>query len=160
MPSLPLFLLGLGVLLLFIEIILLPGFGAAGVPGIILICVGIGIVWVESGWETASLYAGGTVVIIIPLAILGLWLAPRTRLGRTVILRTAQNSDEGFQAPPQELADLVGHAGQSVSPLRPAGVALIDGKRVDVVTNGEFIQSETDVEVIAVEGRRVVVRSR
>lgn len=160
MPPLPLFLLGLGVLLLFIEIVLLPGFGAAGVPGIILICVGIGIVWVESGWETASLYAGGTVVVIIPLAILGLWLAPRTRLGRTVILRTAQKSDDGFQAPPQELADLVGHVGQSVSPLRPAGVALIDGKRIDVVTNGEFIQPETEVEVVDVEGRRVVVRSR
>ncbi len=160
MPPLPLFLLGLGVLLLFIEIILLPDFGAAGVPGIILICVGIGIVWFENGWETASLYAGRTVVIIIPLAILGLWLAPRTRLGRTVILRTAQNSDDGFQAPPQELADLVGRVGQSVSPLRPAGVALIDGKRIDVVTNGEFIQPETEVEVVAVEGRRVVVRSR
>ena len=129
-------------------------------PGIILICVGIGIVWFENGWETASLYAGGTVVIIIPLAILGLWLAPRTRLGRTVILQTAQNSDDGFQAPPQELAALVGHSGQSASPLRPAGVALIDDKRIDVVTNGEFIQPETEVEVVAVEGRRVVVRSR
>ena len=50
MPPLPLFLLGLGVLLLFIEIILLPGFGAAGVPAIILICVGIGIVW----WNTVG----------------------------------------------------------------------------------------------------------
>ena len=76
------------------------------------------------------------------------------------LLKTAQNSDDGFQAPPQELSALVGHSGQSVSPLRPAGVALIDGKRVDVVTNGEFIQPETEVEVIDVEGRRVVVRSR
>lgn len=160
MPPLPLFLLGLGVLLLFIEIILLPGFGAAGVPAVILICVGIGIVWWELGWETASLYAGGTVVIIIPLSILGLWLTPRTRLGRTVILKTAQNSEDGFQAPPPELTTLVGHSGQSATPLRPAGVALIDGKRVDVVTNGEFIQPETEIEVIAVEGSRVVVRSQ
>ena len=159
MPPLPLFLIGLGVLLLFIEIILLPGFGAAGVPAIILICAGIGIIWSEFGWEIASLYAGGTVILIIPLAILGLWIAPRTRLGRTVILKTAQNSEDGFQAPPQELATLVGHTGQSASPLRPAGVALIDGKRVDVVTSGEFIQPDTEVEVIAVEGRRVVVRS-
>ena len=79
--------------------------------------------------------------------------------GRTVILKTAQNSEDGFQAPPQELAALVGHVGQAASPLRPAGVALIDGKRVDVVTSGEFIQPDTEVEVIAVEGRRVVVRS-
>ena len=158
MPPLPLFLLGLGVLLLFIEIIVLPGFGAAGVPAIILICTGIGIVWSEYGWETASLYAGATVVLIIPLSILGLWLAPRTRFGRTIILKTAQNSADGFQAPPQELTALVGHSGQSLSPLRPAGVALIDGKRVDVVTNSEFIQPETEVEVIFVEGSRVVVR--
>ena len=159
MPPLPLFLLGLGVLLLFIEIVLLPGFGAAGVPAIVLICVGIGMVWFDYGWETASLYGGVTVILIIPLSILGLWLAPRTRLGRTVILKTAQNSADGFQAPPQELAALVGHSGRALTPLRPAGVASIDDKRVDVVTGGEFIQPETEIEVIAVEGRRVVVRS-
>ena len=159
MPPLPLFLLGLGVLLLFIEIVLLPGFGAAGVPAIVLIFVGIGMVWSDYGWETASLYAGATVILIIPLSILGLWLAPRTRLGRTVILKTAQNSADGFQAPPQELAALVGHSGRALTPLRPAGVASIDDKRVDVVTGGEFIQPETEIEVIAVEGRRVVVRS-
>lgn len=156
---LPIFLLGLGVLLLFIEIVLLPGFGAAGVPGIVLICVGIGIVWSEHGIETASIYGGATIAVIIPLSILGLWLAPRTKFGRTVILDAAESSADGFQAPPKELANLVGQSGQSLSPLRPAGAALIDSRRVDVVTRGEFIEPETDVEVIFVEGSRVVVRS-
>ena len=60
----------------------------------------------------------------------------------------------------KKLAALAGQSGQSLSPLRPAGVALIGGQRVDVVTNGEFIEPETEVEVVAVEGSRVVVRSR
>ena len=41
-----------------------------------------------------------------------------------------------------------------------AGVTLIDGQRVDVVTNGEFIEPETEVEVVVEEGSRLVVRSR
>ena len=70
------------------------------------------------------------------------------------IIVTTQN---WVQAAPKELAAL---AGKSLSPLRPAGVTLIDGQRVDVVTNGEFIEPETEVEVVAGEGSRVVVRSR
>lgn len=97
---------------------------------------------------------------ILTLVIAAVLLAIVVKLVRTLILRTSQNSADGFQAAPQELAALAGQSGQSLSPLRPAGVALIDGQRVDVVTNGEFIESETEVEVVAVEGSRVVVQSR
>ena len=158
MTWLPFFLIGFGILLVFIEIILLPGFGAAGIPGVILIGAGICWLWVASGWELALLCAGGTLVIIIPLAIFGLWFVPKTKLGRMVILDTDVSSSDGFQALPPELANLVGKSGQCVSPLRPAGIASIEGLRVDVVTRGEFVEADTEVEVILVEGRRVVVR--
>ena len=59
---------------------------------------------------------------------------------------------------PPELKTLVGKSGTAITPLRPAGVALIDGHRVDIVTRGEFVETETEVEVILVEGNRVVVR--
>ena len=97
---------------------------------------------------------------ILTLVIVAVLLAILVKLVRALILRTSQNSADGFQAAPQELAALAGQSGQSLSPLRPAGVALINGQRVDVVTNGEFIEPETEVEVVAVEGSRVVVRSR
>ena len=158
MSWLPIFLIGLGILLLFIEIILLPGFGAAGVPGILLIALGVGLVWLSSGWETALMYAGGVVIVTIPIAILGLWLAPRTKFGKSFILEAAEKSADGFQAPSQNLVNLVGKTGQAITPLRPAGAALIDGQRVDVVTGGEFIETDAEVEVIVVEGNRVVVR--
>ncbi len=158
MSWLPIFLIGLGILLLFIEIILLPGFGAAGVPGILLIALGVGLVWLSSGWETALMYAGGVVIVTIPIAILGLWLTPRTKFGKSFILEAAEKSAEGFQAPSQNLVNLDGKTGQAITPLRPAGAALIDGQRVDVVTGGEFIETDAEVEVIVVEGNRVVVR--
>ena len=152
-------LIGLGVLLLFIEIALLPGFGAAGVPGIVLIVAGIGLAWVQFGLETGFIYSSATIALTIPLAILGLWLFPRTRLGRSFILNIAANRTDGFQAPPQDLVNLVGKSGKSLTPLRPAGTALINDQRVDVVTLGDFIEAEVEVEVVLVEGNRVVVRS-
>ena len=96
---------------------------------------------------------------ILTLVVVAVLIAVVVKLVRTVILRTSQNSADGFQAAAPELAALAGQSGRSLSPLRPAGVALINGQRVDVVTNGEFIEPETEVQVVAVEGSRVVVQS-
>ena len=153
------FLIGLGVLLLFVEIALLPGFGAAGIPGLVLIIAGIVLAWGEFGLKAGLIYASATGALTIPLAVLGLWFFPRTRLGRSFILNIAANRTDGFQAPPQQLVNLVGKSGKSITPLRPAGAVLINDQRVDVVTLGDFIEAEVEVEVILVEGNRVVVRS-
>ena len=145
--------------MLFIEIALLPGFGAAGVPGIVLVIAGLGLAWVKFGLKTGFIYSSATIALTIPLAILGLWLFRRTRLGGAFILNIAANRTDGFQAPPQDLVNLVGKSGKSLTPLRPAGTALINDQRVDVVTLGDFIDPEVEIEVILVEGNRVVVRS-
>ncbi len=155
----PTVLIALGILLVFVEILILPGFGAAGVPGIILFCVGIGMIVKESGMKTALIYASVALIFVIPIAIFSLSIIRESPLGKTFILNTAQKSEEGFQAAPQELTALIGKSGKAVTPLRPAGVALINGQRVDIVTQGEFVEPETEIEVIQVEGSRVVVRS-
>lgn len=155
----PTILIALGILLVFVEILILPGFGAAGVPGIILFCVGIGMIWAESSMTTALIYASVALIFVIPIAIFSLSIIRESPLGKTFILNTAQKSEEGFQAAPQELTALIGKSGKAVTPLRPAGVALINGQRVDIVTQGEFVEPETEIEVIQVEGSRVVVRS-
>ena len=155
----PTILIALGILLIFVEILILPGFGAAGVPGIILLIVGFWMIWSKSGVTTALIYASVALIFVIPIAIFGLSLIRESPIGKTFILSAAQRSEEGFQAAPEELTALVGKSGKSVTPLRPAGVALINGQRVDIVTQGEFVESETEIEVIQVEGSRVVVRS-
>lgn len=153
------FLIGFGILLVFIELLILPGFGAAGVPGCLLVLVGLGVAWWKFGFQTAMIYGGITLVTVIPLAIIGLSVMRSTPVGKTFILSATQEKSEGFHAPPSELVSLVGKSGKALTPLRPAGAALISGHRVDIVTQGEFVPAETEIEVIFVEGSRVVVRS-
>lgn len=153
------FLIGLGILLIFIELLILPGFGAAGVPGCLLVVIGVGVAWWKFGFQAALTYTGITLVAVIPLAIIALSVMRSTPAGKAFILSATENKEIGFQAPPSELVDLVGKSGRTITPLRPAGAALIGGHRVDIVTQGEFVPPETEIEVIFVEGSRVVVRS-
>ncbi|MNC78018.1 hypothetical protein D3C75_1301300 [compost metagenome] len=57
-----------------------------------------------------------------------------------------------------EKLSLVGASGVSITPLRPAGTASLNGERVDVVTEGSFIAAGASISVIKVEGGRVVVK--
>lgn len=159
MPIPAIILIALGLILLLVEIFILPGFGAAGIPGIIFILAGSVWIIVKTGnWQLGLSVAGATIIIIIPLAILAFWLVPRTRVGKTMILNTTERSEDGFQAPSKELEKLIGKSGTAITPLRPAGAAMIQGIRVDVVSQGDFIAKDSEVEVVRVEGNRVVVR--
>lgn len=95
------------------------------------------------------------IVLLVGIAMV-LWLKyfPKTRVGKSMTvfedLASAKAADAG-------LVDLVGRKGKSASELRPAGFAAIDGKRVDVMTRGEMIGTGEDIEVIKVEGARVIV---
>ncbi len=78
---------------------------------------------------------------------------------KRLVLRNEQRAEEGYVAADGTLGVLVGSTGTAVSALRPAGKATIDGKRVDVVSDSEFIARDTAVTVVEVEGGRVVVRA-
>ncbi len=58
----------------------------------------------------------------------------------------------------RRIADLVGREGVTLTPLRPAGMALIDGRKVDVVTLGDYIDKDAPIRVVDNSGNRVVVR--
>lgn len=82
-------------------------------------------------------------------------LLPKTPFGKALILDGPAKPAVG--AVEAELLLLVGRTGVALSPLRPAGFARIDGKRVDVVTRGEMLDPDCTVVVVAVQGNRVVV---
>lgn len=75
-------------------------------------------------------------------------------------LRTALESKDGTVSQPQEWSKLVGSSGETITILRPAGAALINGRRFDVVSRGEFIEKGMPIEVITVDGNRIVVKRR
>ena len=53
---------------------------------------------------------------------------------------------------------MIGREGVTLSELRPVGVGLFDGKRVDIIAEGEFIEEQTSVKIIDARGHRIVVR--
>lgn len=142
-----------GLILIIVEMFQ-PGFGAAGISGIILLLTGILI--------TAKSVLEGIIMALVILLILGILLtivfysANKGRLSRTLILRAATDRESGFSGT-EDLKYLLGKTGVAYTPLRPAGSAEIEGVRLDVVTEGEYIEKGTAIAVTKVEGNRIVV---
>ena len=95
-----------------------------------------------------------------------LWIAffkllnnPESKMAKQMVLSQQARTENGFQASSDEFASLVGNRGVAFSPLRPAGIAVVEGKRIPVITEGGFIPSGSPVEIVAARGSRVVVRA-
>lgn len=158
-----LLLVFVGVLLLLVEVFLLPGFTLAGVAGIVMLVAGLGLTLVGSGATAAAVISAlGRVAISVLVALAGGLVAmrflPKLPFGRRLILSTDMEAEEGFVSSPETDRQWLGKTGRAVSPLRPAGIAEIDGTRVDVVSDGVFIDAGAPVRVTRVDGNRIVVR--
>lgn len=152
-----------GVILLAIEVLVIPGFGAAGILGIVAILASLVLSLVGPGdTPTFILEAAGRVVFSLLFALLAslilLRLLPRLPFGRRLILARGLASAQGYASAPESDARLLGRRGRTSSPLRPAGIAEIDGQRVDVVSEGELIDAGQFIQVTRVDGNRIVVR--
>ena len=160
-----LLLLGAGVVLVVLEVFFIPGFGVAGALGIVALLAGLSMSLIGDGatWDF-TFRAVGRVVFSLLIALIATLLAlrflPRLPFGRRLILETVLPSDQGYSSAPAGDKRLLGEAGTAVSPLRPAGIAEINGERLDVVSDGELIEPGTPIVVTRVDGNRIVVRRR
>lgn len=97
--------------------------------------------------------------VLVVLSIVGffLWLKlfPHTPIGKKLMLHRSLLSQNAIESPP-----LIGLEGEAVTPLRPAGTALIEGRRMDVVAESGLIESGQRVIVVSQEGIKIVVRRR
>lgn len=156
-------LIGIGLVLLAIEVFLVPGFGIFGGIGIAALLGGLGLSLVGVGATWAMiLSAVGQVMlawlIAIAVALVFLRFASRLPFGRPLVLETGLTSESGYASAPEADRHWLGQRGTAVSTLRPAGIAHFDHERLDVVTEGEFVEAGEAVEVIRVDGNRIVVR--
>jgi len=152
-----------GVVLLVLEVLVIPGFGAAGILGIVAIAASLVLSLVGPGDTlTFIVEAAGRVVFSLLFALLAslvlLRFLPRLPFGRRLILARGLASAQGYASAPESDARLLGRKGRASSPLHPAGIAEIDGRRVDVVSEGELIDAGHFIEVTRVDGNRIVVR--
>jgi len=152
-----------GFVLLVLEIFVIPGFGLAGIAGIGALLAGLSLSLIGGGatWEFIALALGRVLVSVflaLAASLLLLRFLPRLPFGRQLILETGLAAGEGYASAPESDNRWLGKNGTASSPLRPAGIAVIDGERVDVVSDGEFIDVGMPIFVTRVDGNRIVVR--
>lgn len=149
-------LFALGLALLAVEAFL-PGFGVFGVAGGIALLLSL---FLAIGDVTRAAWAVALAVGLsaATLAVLSRYATRRSFLDRLFLRARLDVSVQSNPPPAPDARQLVGRSGVALTPLRPAGAARIDDRRLDVVTEGEFVGAGEAVTVIKVEGGRVVVR--
>lgn len=138
----------LGVILLTLEIVALPG-GLAGSFGAILIAFGV--------WQTYALFGNttGTIVLLCSIALCVLMLV--LFMKRKTWNRFSLNEESDSKVNQLEPTVHVGAKGYTISRLAPTGKALIDGEQMEVHAVNKFIDPDHPIEVVAIEGYRIDV---
>lgn len=146
----------LGFVLLLIEVFIIPGFGITGISGIIAIFASL-VLSFRNIREASYAISFAIVVSFLVIVVMSKRLGKSKSLGR-LVLRTAEHTDDGYVATPVR-QDYVGKTGHTLTFMRPSGTVLIEDERIDAVTEGEFLREGCKVQVIKVEGPRLVVRA-
>ena len=145
----------LGMILLIIEVCT-PGFGVAG--GLGLICLVVDI-FITAKTITQGLIMTGIVAVIVAiLAVISIALISKGKLPGNLMLKESTDKESGYTGG-SDKSGYLGKKGKTVTELRPAGAAELDGERLDVVSQGGFIEIGTDVEVVEVSGNIIVVKA-
>lgn len=153
----------IGVILLIIEIFVIPGFGIFGILGIILMVSSLFLGLISDfemiDWSLISvaiIQLGLTFLFTFIVIFLLLKFLPKTDMWGKLILQEQVAAKSGYAAKP-DFQHLIGVEGVAFTDLRPSGTALINGNRIDVVTEGDFIKNGSRIVVKSVEGSKVVV---
>ena len=147
--SILLFVLGMGLIIVEFYV---PGIGVPGIMGVIIL---IACIFVTGQNSVQRLMLTGIFILICAILFLIFFvLLSRRQLPKSLILDESEENYIGAE----DLQFLLGKIGTVLSTCRPAGNADFDGKKLDVVSRGEFIEKDTQIEVIEIEGNRVVVR--
>jgi membrane-bound serine protease (ClpP class) len=152
-----------GLALVLVELFIIPGFGIAGILGIAALGAGLVLSLTGDGDTATFIVKAASRVVFSLLAALGISLVvlrflPHLPLTRRLVLETGLDADSGYASAPESDMRWRGKRGIAQSQLRPAGIARIEGERVDVVSDGELIEPGAAIEVTRVDGNRIVVR--
>ena len=155
LPIVVCFLIGVGLLVLEAF---MPGFGVAGISGIVAEAVAVVLTWNQHG----PIAALGMLLIILSVIAIAISMSLRSatngRLSKSrLILHETESNEAGYRSA-EDMEVFLGREGQTTTVLRPTGMAEFDGVKLNVVSEGEFIQAGTAVRIVRIEGSRVLVR--
>jgi membrane-bound ClpP family serine protease len=161
----------LGLLMVGVEIFLLPGFGVTGISGIVLVLAGLGLAtvermpqtseeWIDFG-GTLTTFGLGFVVAAVAAFTVARYLPNIPYANRLVLAPPGEKEgaeDVNASSISDSLITLLGAVGTAATMLRPAGMARFGDTYVDVVSEGSFVPAGARVQVVEIEGNRVVVK--
>lgn len=148
----------IGIILLALEIFVIPGFGITGISGIIAIFASLLLAF---GWDNIELAINtvgiSMIVAVILIIFLTIYVLPKSTVFKKITLDTSHSNKAGFSSHEKPDKSLVGLEGIVHTTLRPTGLAIIDDQRLDVITEGDFIEKGEKIKVQKVEGMRIIV---
>ena len=163
-----------GLILLMLEFFVIPGFGVAGVSGIVLIIASLVLTLVFNvGFKfqfnpefNASAYVSKMTILVLVSSLAGffvsLWLGKKLILAETrfgsLALRTGLESNQGFTSQDMRNEQYVGKEGVAQTILRPAGKINIDGEILDATAEHGYIEAGDKVKVTKFENAQLFVR--
>ena len=151
-------LLGAGLLGIIVEIFV-PAGGLIGIAGGGAIIASVILAYTQGGTTVGIIVLAASLVLTPATIMIAFKLFPTTPLGKRIILGTTLGSGEDSSEEGEAQGRVkLGDKGTATSVLKPTGVAEIGGKRYSVLTGGEYIPAGTEIEVIRVEGNRILVR--
>ncbi|MBK9290786.1 MAG: hypothetical protein IPM52_04040 [Bacteroidetes bacterium] len=142
-----------GLLMVMLEILVIPGGGLAGILGFLLMAAGVWFAFTREGTEAGLYTLGGTLLVNVAALVLAL----RSKTWDKAMLKS--NIDSKVN-----VVDLThigpGDVGKTISRCAPSGKALINGEIHEVHTRSEYLDVDTEIEVIKVEGYKIYVKSK
>ncbi|WP_018476504.1 NfeD family protein [Pontibacter roseus] len=143
-------LIGIGLVLIIVELIFVPGVTIVGILGFILVAVGIWIGYAALGTETGHLILAASVIG----SGLAFYYSFRSDAWTRFALKNTIKSRVNEEHP--HLLE-VGEEGKTVSALRPQGTAMFKERRHEVQTAGTFLPPNTPVRIIKIVANKIIV---
>jgi membrane-bound serine protease (ClpP class) len=159
-----LFFVGVG--LLIVEIFIIPGFGLAGISGISLVIFSLGAALIGNiGLNFPELNQISNAVwtmavtLVLGIAMIASFVRylPENTMFNKLVLSESSERSSGYTSS-ESKDDLLGEEGITITALRPSGTALIQDRKVDVVSDGDFVEKGARIKVVETTNLRVMVR--
>ncbi|KOS67988.1 membrane protein [Lysinibacillus contaminans] len=142
-------------LALVIAEFFVPG-GIVGILGGVLIILSLLLAGANMSQMILAIFIA-LVVAIIGMVILMKFFGKKMHVFNKLVLKDSTSTEEGYVSNVNR-TDLLGKVGKTITPLRPAGTMQLGSERIDIVSEGSYIDTGKYVEIIKVEGSRIVVR--
>ena len=149
---LPILLQVIGILVIIAEIFI-PSLGLLAVIALSVFFYSLYLLYTTISTTVGAIFTGLDLVLVPVLIVVGMKILAKSSL----TLKRELSKQDGVVSQKQGLEAYIQMKGKSVTDLRPAGMAEVNSHRLDVVTDGEYIEADTPIVVTGIAGNRIIV---